>query len=109
MSLRGILRGFRLNVGPTTPRSFEGRIRELVCGHSMLGEVADALLIARAGLGEQLVRLQKRSVSLARDDQRARLLMSTPGVGVLVALTYVAVIDDPGRFKSSLAAEAHFG
>ena len=35
--------------------------------------------------------------------------MSTPGVGVLVALTYVAAIDDPARFKSSKAAGAHFG
>jgi hypothetical protein len=41
------------------------------------------LLIARTSLGEQLARLQKRLVSLARDDQRARLLTSTPGVGVL--------------------------
>jgi transposase len=54
--------------------------------------ITDALLIARASLGEQLARLQKRLVSLARDDQRARLLMSTPGVGVLVALTYVAAV-----------------
>jgi len=98
-----ILRGFGLKVGPTTPRSFEGRIRELVDGHATLLAVADALLLARACLAEQLGRLQKRLVSLARDDARARLLMSTPDVGVLVALTYVAAIDDPGRFKSSKA------
>jgi transposase len=109
MSLRGILRGFGLKVGPTTPRSFEGRIRELVDGHATLLAVADALLLARASLGEQLGKLQRRLVSLARDDSRARLLMSTPGVGVLVALTYVAAIDDPGRFKSSKATGAHFG
>ena len=35
--------------------------------------------------------------------------MSTPGVGPLVALTYVAAIDDPARFKSSKAVGAHFG
>jgi transposase len=109
MSLRGILRGFGLKVGSTTPRNFDSRIKELVCGQTILEEIADALLIARASLGEQLGRLQKRLVSLARDDQRARLLMSTPGVGVLVALTYVAAIDDPGRFKSSKATGAHFG
>jgi transposase len=109
MSLRGILRGFGLKVGPTTPRSFEGRIRELVAGHVTLMAVADALLLARSTLGEQLGKLQKRLVSLARDDTRARLLMTTPGVGVLVALTYVAAIDDPGRFKSSKATGAHFG
>ena len=109
MSLRGILRGFGLKVGPTTTRSFDGRVRELVEGHPTLLAVADALLLARATLAEQLGKLQKRLVSLARDDTRARLLMSTPGVGVLVALTYVAAIDDPARFRSSKAVGAHFG
>ena len=109
MSLRGILRGFGLKVGPTTPRSFEGRVRQLVEGHPTLLAIADALLLARATLAEQLGKLQKRLVSLARDDTRTRLLMSTPGVGVLVALTYVAAIDDPARFRSSKAAGAHFG
>ena len=109
MSLRGILRGFGLKVGPTTPRSFEGRVRQLVEGHPTLLAIADALLLARATLAEQLGKLQKRLVSLARDDTRTRLLMSTPGVGVLVALTYVAAIDDPARFRSSWAAGAHFG
>jgi transposase len=95
MSLRGILRGFGLKVGPTTTRSFDGRVRELVEGHPTLLAVADALLLARATLGEQLGKLQL--VSLARDDARARLLMSTPGVGVLVALTYVAAIGRSGE------------
>ena len=34
MSLRGVLRGFGLKVGPTTPRGFAARIRELVEGHA---------------------------------------------------------------------------
>src|SRR6478609_9369327 len=109
MSLRGILRGFGLKVGQTTPRSFEARVRELVDGHPTLTVVADAMLLARAVLVEQLGKLQKRLVSLARQDMRARLLMSTPGVGVLVALTYAAAIDDPARFRSSKAVGAHFG
>src|SRR6188472_1183402 len=91
-SLRGILRGFGLKVGPTTPRSFEGRVRQLVEGHPTLLAIADALLLALATLAEQLGKLQKRLVSLARDDMRARMLMSTPGVGVLLALTYVSAI-----------------
>jgi transposase len=35
--------------------------------------------------------------------------MSVPGVGVIVALTYVSAIDDPGRFRSSKAVGPHFG
>jgi transposase len=57
----------------------------------------------------QFGKLQMRLVSLARDDARARLFMSTPGVGVLVALTHVAVIDDPARFRFSQVTSAHFG
>ena len=37
------------------------------------------------------------------------LLMTAPGVGAIVALTFVAAIDDPGRFRSSKAVGAHFG
>jgi transposase len=109
MSLRGILRGFGLKVGATTPRTFDGRVRELVADHPTLLAVAEALLAARATLGEQLRLLEKRVRSLARDDARARLLMSAPGVGAIVALTYVAAVDDPARFRSSRSAGAHFG
>src|SRR5215213_8292160 len=109
MSLRGVLRGFGLKVGPTTPRSFAARIRELVEGHPTLTAVADALLAARETLGEQLRGLEKRLRDQAREDERARRLMTTPGVGVIVALTFVSAVDDPGRFRSSKAVGAHFG
>jgi len=109
MSLRGILRGFGLKVGETTRRRFEGRVRELTDGQPTLTAIAGALLAARAVLARELAGLEKRLRGLARLDTRARLLMSAPGVGVIVALTFVAAIDDPGRFKSSRAVGAHFG
>jgi transposase len=109
MGLRGVLRGFGLKVGPTTPRSFVARIRELVEGHPTLTAVAEALLAAREALGEQLRGLEKHLRDRAREDERTRLLMTTPGVGVIVALTFAAAVDDPGRFRSSKAAGAHFG
>jgi transposase len=109
MSLRGILRGFGLKVGVTTGRTFEGRVHELVAGHPTLLAVTEALLVARAALSEQLSKLEKRVRSLARDDRRVRQLMSAPGVGAIVALTFVAAIDEPARFRSSKAVGAHFG
>ena len=109
MSLRGILRGFGLKVGKTTPRTFEDRIRELVEAHPTLSAIAEALLAARATLSRELHGLEKRTREMARTDARTRLLMSTPGVGTIVALTFVAAIDDPGRFRSSKQVGAHFG
>jgi len=53
MSLRGVLRGFGLKVGPTTPRTLASRVRELVVGHPTLSTIAEALLAARGTLFEQ--------------------------------------------------------
>jgi transposase len=109
MSLRGILRGFGLKVGAVTPRRFGGRVLELVAGQATLEVVAEALLAAHAVLMRELAGLDKRVRLLAGEDGRARLLMSAPGVGAIVALTFVAAVDDPARFKSSKGVGAHFG
>jgi transposase len=109
LSLRGILRGFGLKVGKTTPVHFEGRIKELVAGHPSLEVVASALLSVRATLRRELHDLEKRLLAMARTDTRTRLLMTTPGVGVIVALTFASAIDDPSRFTSSKTVGAHFG
>jgi transposase len=108
-SLRGILRGFGLKVGKTTDRSFAGRIQELVKGHPNLEAIADALLAVRAILLHEFNTFEKRVRAMSRHDAKARLLMSTPGVGPIVSLTYSAAIDGPARFKSSKRAGAHFG
>ena len=109
MSLRGILRGFGLKVGCTTPKRFPGRIRELVSGHANLEAIAEALLSVHDVLLRQLNGFEKRVRAFARSDARVRLLMTTPGVGAIVGLTYVSAIDDPARFKSSESVGAHFG
>jgi transposase len=109
MSLRGLLRGFGLKVGATTPSRFAGRIRDLVEGNATLEVIAAALLAVHETMRRELAGFEKRVRSIARSDGRVRLLMSTPGVGAIVALTYVAAIDDPARFKSSKGVGAHFG
>jgi transposase len=101
------LRGFGLKVGKTTRRLFDSRIRELVEGQPTLSTVAEALLSARATLANELRRLEKKVREKARNDERTRLLMSAPGVGAIVALTYVSTVDDPARFKSSKGVGAN--
>ena len=109
MSIRGILRGFGLKVGSTTPKTFETRVRELVRGDSTLGVVAGALLKARAAVAQEFQVVEKRLMASARADSVVRTLMSVPGVGAMVALTFSAAIDDPARFRSSRMVGAHFG
>ena len=109
MSLRGILRGFGLKVGKTTARSFAARIEELAAGHPNLETIARALLAVRAVLLREFNGFEKSVRIMARSHLAAKLLMTTPAVGPIVALTYACAVDDPGRFKSSKAAGAHFG
>jgi transposase len=109
MSVRGILRNFGAKVGQTTARSFAGRVRSLVEGQPTLQAVADALLAARTTLADELARLEKRVRSAARHDDRVKLMMTAPGVGSIVGLTYVAAIDVPERFRSSSSLGSHFG
>ncbi len=82
-SMRGILRGFGLRVGQVTRRSFEGRIRELVEGHSMLQTVMSAMLTARATLMLEMTKLHKVILKIVREDEVCRRLMTVPGVGAL--------------------------
>jgi transposase len=60
MSLRGVLRGFGLKVGATTPRTYAPRVRSLVEGHAVLEVIATALLKAREVLAEELRGLERR-------------------------------------------------
>ena len=108
-SLRGILRGFGLKVGKTTRMNFAGRIRELVKGHPNLKTIGEALLSVRAVLLGEFNAFEKRVRAMSHSNANARLLMSTPGVGQIVALTYVSAIDDPARFRSSKREGPLFG
>jgi transposase len=109
LSIRGILRGFGLKVGPVTRKGFEARIRELVTGQTTLERIATAMLSARAALKTEYERLHKVVLSIVREDTVCRRLMTVPGVGPLVAVTYKSAMDDPNRIMKSKAVGALFG
>jgi transposase len=108
-SMRGMLRNFGLKVGRTTHSRFAARIKELVEGHPTLEIMAEALLAVQTALLEQFKNLEKRVRIMARHDVQARLLMTTPGVGPIVSLTFAAAIDDPARFKNSKTVGPYLG
>jgi len=109
LSIRGILRGFGLKVGQATRREFEGRIRDLVRGQATLERIVGAMLSARAALKREYERLHKAMLAIVRDDTVCRQLMTVPGVGPLVAMTFKSAVDDPSRIIKSKAVGALFG
>ena len=107
--LRGTLRNFGLKVGVAGGLKFEARIRELVENLPDLAELVEPLLIVRRTLREQIGVLHGRLLAIVRTDDVCRRLMTVPGVGPVVALTYRATVDVPARFRNSKAVGAVFG
>ena len=106
---RGTLRNFGLKVGTVSTRGYEARIRELVEGFPKLAAIVEPLLTVRRVMRQQFAVLHKMLLDTVRHDPICRRLMTAPGVGVVVALTYRATIDQPQRFVHSRAVGAHVG
>src|SRR6516164_1514806 len=107
--LRGTLRNFGLKVGIAGKVRFEARIKELVENFPDLAVLVEPLLIVRRVLREQIVILHRRLLAIVRDEEVCRRLMTVPGVGPVVALTYRATVDVPARFRKSKSVGAVFG
>src|SRR6476660_5430811 len=107
--LRATLRNFGLKVGVVGAVKFEARIKELVENLPDLIVLVEPLLIVRRVIREQVDILHRRLLAIVRDDDVCRRLMTFPGVGPVVALTYRATVDVPARFRNSKAVGAVFG
>lgn len=107
--IRGSLKVFGLRIGVITKRGFEGRVLELVASDPSLIAIVEPLLRARRTIVEAFERLDRLCIQLARRDPICRRLMTVPGVGVIVALTFVTGVDAPERFRRSRDVGAHFG
>jgi transposase len=107
--LRATLRNFGLKVGIVGTVKFEARIKELVENLPDLAVLVEPLLIVRRVVREQIGILHRRLLAIIRDDDGCRRLMTIPGVGPVVALTYRVTVDVPARFRNSKAVGAVFG
>jgi transposase len=107
--LRASLRNFGLKVGMIGTMKFEARIRELVERLPDLAVLVEPLLIVRRVVREQLGILHRRLLAIVGDDDVCRRLMTIPGVGPVVALTFRVTVDVPARFRKSKAVAAVFG
>ena len=109
LGIRGLLRGFGLKLGEVSKGRFAARVRELVAGQPMLERVVEPMLRAREALRCEFHVLHRAVLAIVRKDAVCRRLMSVPGVGALVAITFTSAVDDPARFHRSRSLGAYFG
>jgi transposase len=98
-----------LKVGVVGGSRYEARVRELVAGFPRLAAIVEPLLSVRRVMRQQFAVLHKMLLDTVRGDPVCRRLMTAPGVGAVVALTYRATVDQPQRFVHSRAVGAHVG
>ncbi len=107
--IRGVLKTFGRITGKVGDRGFEARVRELAAGEAGLEDAVSALLAARECLEQQIEALETRILRFAQRSDPCRRLMTIPGVGALTAVSFVAAVDDPARFRRSSGVGAYFG
>jgi transposase len=110
---RGVLKTFGVRLGKLAPGARRAGFRERLAaaaeGDPVLALVAETLIQVHATLSSAEAALSEELVAIARTSPLARRLMSVPGVGPLVALSFIAAVDDVGRFTSSGDVGAYFG
>lgn len=107
--VRSILREAGLKLGTPGHAAFAGRVRELATGDDEVMSLVEPLLTITTNMLEELQRLTRKVLDLARHDEVCRRLMSVPGVGAITALVVRATIDRPDRFRRSRDVGAHLG
>jgi transposase len=98
-SMRAALRNFGLKMGQVSRRNWAARAQELAVGVPALEIVVSSLLKVRHILLQERRKLDRKLIELARADPVVRMLMTAPGVGAIVALTFRSAVDDPTRFR----------
>jgi transposase len=108
--LRGLLKLFGLRLGTvTTPGKRRERLETLFAQKPELRSVMQPLIDGIEALEGQVKRSARLLAASAEADPVAARLMSVPGVGPFVALTYKSSIEDPGRFARGEDVGAYAG
>jgi transposase len=107
--IRGLLKNLGLVIGKVGGNVFRHRAEELVAEHPLLQEAVRPLLTVREIVRREVAGLTRRLLTMARDNDESRRLMTVPGIGPINALAFCAAIDEPSRFRRSRSVGAYFG
>ncbi|GJE18827.1 IS110 family transposase [Methylobacterium marchantiae] len=107
--IRGSLCLFGIKLGTAKRRTFSERVRKLTADLPRVAAILDVLLQAHAAMLLSLDRLNRMVLEIAREHAVCRRLMTVPGVGAVVGLSFIAAIEDPARFAKSRSVGAILG
>jgi transposase len=109
-NVRGWLRArlWRIRGGGTSTLPARVRSHAVAQGEALPSSIEQLLAVIDA-MNAQLKEADRRLSAIASEHPVCRRLMTTPGVGPVTAVRFVAAIDDVSRFKSAHAVESYLG
>lgn len=110
---RGILKTFGIRLGRVrtrdSRRDFRDQLAEVVSGDPILEVVFASLISVHETVCRDATDLDAEIQAFAKDSPLARRLTRAPGVGPIVARSFIATIDDATRFRRAVDAGADLG
>ncbi len=110
---RGGLKTYGIRLGRVTQgrnrAGFRDQLRAATSGDPILETVAVSLIAVHEVACAEAAAIDDELLAIARDSDRARRLMTVPGVGPIVALNFIATVDDAGRFARATDVGAYLG
>ena len=110
---RGVLKTFGIRLGTVTQSrnraSFRDQLRAAASGDPILETVAASLIAVHDVACTEAAAIDDELLAIARDSELARRLMTVPGVGPIVALGFIATVDDVSRFAKATDVGAYLG
>jgi len=106
--VKGILRSWNIKIHGTGWAHYEERALSSDLPEALLPLIVPLLRLIET-LNEKIKEMDRSLETKTRKNQTARLLMTAPGVGPVTALSYVATIEDPSRFKKSRQVGSYLG
>jgi transposase len=108
--VRGYLRATATVLPRRSPETFPALARAaLLSRPEGIGAHIERVLVVLETLNEQIKQADKELLAIAEEDPVCNRLMTVPGVGPVIAIRFVAVIDQPGRFHSSHHLMSYLG
>ena len=107
-TVRGLVRAAGKKLAGCAAETFVTRFREAKLGDEVTQQCEPLVLLLET-LEIQLLGVDRKLERLTAREPQVQLMMTVPGVGPIVALMFMSVMDDAKRFKRAHQIESYLG
>ncbi len=109
-TIRGLLKSYGIRIQTSGPKLFIEKVREHIRNMPLLCQLSiESLIKSYQVIDDQVSELTGHLNRIGMKDEDVRLLMTIPGVGMITALSFMVVLQNPRRFLNSRDVGAYLG